>query len=231
MSGRTHESHIYDGPGDDIAGQVDSGDRIILLPDSPISQRDADATEKIRILWGQRLIDDLLAGRYRTLVCAVNAMDNSRGIISLLGDRLPTSQWRAASVTEYAKQFVQPHSVTVIKYDMDRVQVLGLLRPKDHENMTIGDLKSGFRIVSAMLRDHSDRQPAASVCFLGARANKLSEVNGQEPSFETVLKSMYESGYRGDVYPAPWMWESAPRGVFPRYPFPDGFKQMCDGGF
>ena len=71
----------------------------------------------------------------------------------------------------------------------------------------------------------------ASVCFLGARANKLIDPRGQEPSFETVLRTMYDGGYRGDVYPAPWMWDSAPAGVFPRYPFPDSFKQMCDGGF
>jgi hypothetical protein len=42
---------------------------------------------------------------------------------------------------------------------------------------------------------------------------------------------MYESGYRGDVYPAPWMWESAPTAVFPRYPFPDSLKRVCEGGF
>src|SRR5215813_4322696 len=152
MTGRMSESHIYDGSGDDIAGQVDTGDRIILLPDSPIAQRDADTTEKIRILWGQRLIDDLIAGRYRTLVCAVNAKDNSHGIISLLADRLPTSQWHEPSITEYAKHFVQPHSVTVVKYDLDRVEVLAILRPGEHESLTPQDLSAGFRIVSAMLR-------------------------------------------------------------------------------
>jgi hypothetical protein len=42
---------------------------------------------------------------------------------------------------------------------------------------------------------------------------------------------MYSAGFRGDVYPSPWMWESAPVGVFPRYPFPEVLKQMCEGGF
>jgi hypothetical protein len=70
----------------------------------------------------------------------------------------------------------------------------------------------------------------ASVCFLGARANKLVDRNGHEPSFESVLGTMYDAGFRGDVYPSPWMWE-APKGVFARYPFPDSFKHMCDGGY
>jgi len=109
--------------------------------------------------------------------------------------------------------------------------VLGLLRPSEHEHLTPADVLTGFRIVSAMLNARPDRLPVASVCFLGARANKLFDDNGREPSFETVLRIMFGAGYRGDVYPAPWMWESAPRSVFPRYPFPAGFKDMCNGGF
>ena len=73
--------------------------------------------------------------------------------------------------------------------------------------------------------------PVASVCFLGARANRLLDADGREPSFETVLKVMYGAGYRGDVYPAPWMWESAPTAMFPRYPFPDSLKRVCEGGY
>jgi hypothetical protein len=121
--------------------------------------------------------------------------------------------------------------MTVVKYDMDRVKVLGLLRPSEQENLTLAHLAAGFRMVNAMLHSRPDRLPVASVCFLGARANKLVDPRGQEPSFETVLRVMYDGGYRGDVYPSPMMWDSAPAGVFPRYPFPDSFKQMCDGGF
>ena len=41
-----------------------------------------DTTPRIRIMWGQHLLEDLLAGRYRSLVLAVNAEDNSSGIIA-----------------------------------------------------------------------------------------------------------------------------------------------------
>jgi hypothetical protein len=231
MNARVSDSHIYEGSGDDLAGQMDMANGLTLLPDAVPTEKDPDSTERIRILWGQRLIDDLMCGRYRGLVCAVNAKDNSHGIISLLAEKLPTSQWRESMITEYARHFVQPHNVTVVKFDMDRVKVLGLLRPAERDNMTLRDLAAGFRIVSAMLQQRPDRLPVASVSFLGARANRLLDGQGREPSFENVLCTMYESGFRGDVYPAPWMWDAAPKGVFPRYPFPDSFRHMCDGGF
>ena len=229
MSQLTH-SHIYEGDGDELAEQLDTASRIVLLPDADVAQRDLDSTQRIRIMWGQRLIDDLIAGHYRALVCAVNAENNSHGIINLLAERLPTSQWREPLITEHARHFVQPYSTTVVKFDMDRVKVLGLLRPAKHAHLSPADLSAGFKIVSAMLSGRPDRQPVASVCFLGANANKLLDRDGHEPSFEMVLRTMYDAGYRGDVYPAPWMWESA-RGVFPRYPFPDSFRAMCGGGF
>ena len=227
---RLTNTHIYEGSGDALAEHLDVGNRIILLPDAPLLQREPDTVERIRIMWGQRLIDDLISHRYRALICAVNAADNSHGIINLLAQRLPTSQWNEAMITEHAKHFVQPHTVTVVKYDMDRVKVLALLRPAQHDHLSPKDISTGFRMITAMLHGRPDRCPCASVCFLGARANKLIDANGDEPSFESVLGLMYGAGYRGDVYPAPWMWDSA-AGVFPRYPFPDSFKQMCDGGF
>lgn len=226
------QHHIYEGAGDDLMGQeADVSARIVLLPDAPTVQRDADPVERIRIMWGQRLIDDVLSGRYRSLVCAVNAHDNSHGFIKYIADRLPTSQWREQSITEYAKHFVQPHRVTVVKYDMDLVEVLALLRPARHEALTMDDLAQGFRMVAPMLHCRSDRMPTASVCFLGARANRLVDAHGEEPSFESVLKVMYEAGFRGDVYPVPWMWETAPTPMFPRYPFPDTLKLLCEGGY
>jgi hypothetical protein len=231
MTSRLADCHIYEGVGDDIAQQVETSSRILLLPDAPPIQRDPDPIERIRIMWGHRLIDDLIAGRYRALVCAVNSENNTHGIINLLAERLPTSQWREPMISEFAKHFVQPNHTTVVKFDMDRVKVLGILRPKDRPNLTLEDLAAGFRKVSAMLNCRPDRLPVASVCFLGARANKLMGANGHEPSFEAVLRVMYEGGYRGDVYPAQWMWESSAAGVYPRYPFPEGFKQMCEGGF
>ena len=231
MNDRMSDCHIYEGPGDDLAGQMDGENRIVLMPDAPTLQREPDTVEHIRILWGQRLIDDLVGCRYRSFVCAVNASDNSHGIINLLARRLPSSQWDENMITQHARRFVQPHRVTVVKFDMDPVEVLALLRPSEHDHLSIEDLAAGFRILSAMLRSHPQRMPTASCCFLGARANKLLDPSGHEPSFERILHVMYDGGFRGDVYPAPWMWESAPTAVFPRYPFPESFKQMCGGGY
>jgi hypothetical protein len=231
MSSRVKNCHIYEGPGDDLMEQADTGRQVVLVDDTAGDRRDPDPEQKIRIMWGQRLIDDLVAGRYRTLVCAVNATDNRHGFISTLAQRLPTSQWREQEITNYARHFATPDRVRVLKYDMDLVEVLAVLRPGGHENLTLPDLAEGFRTVSAMLRCRPERYPVASVCFLGARANRLMDGAGREPSFETVLKVMYDSGYRGDVYPAPRMWESAPTAVFPRYPFPESLRRRCDGGF
>src|SRR4030095_14113985 len=195
MNARLSDCHIYEGSGDDLAGQMDMANGLTLLPDAHPTEKDPDATERIRILWGQRPLDDLMCGRYRGLVCAVNAKDNSHGIISALAEKLPTSQWRESMITEFARHFVQPNNVTVVKFDMDRVKVLGLLRPAEHEHLTLRDLAQGFRIVSAMLQQRPARFPVASVSFLGARANRLLDNNGREPSFESVLCTMYESGY------------------------------------
>jgi len=232
MNTRLKDCHIYEGAGDDLMEQqVEGGGRIILLPDAPPVQKGPDATEHIRIMWGQRLIDDLMAERYRTLICAVNSIDNSKGFIRSIAERLPSSQWREPMISDYAKHFVQPSRITVVKYDLGSVEVLGILRPAQHEHLTLQDLSQGFSIATAMLNCRSDRFPVASVCFLGARANRLLDAGGHEPSFETVLQTMYKAGFRGDVYPSPWMWDSAPTAVFPRYPFPESLKQICEGGY
>src|SRR5881275_502466 len=47
-------SHIYEGTGDDLAEQLDTGNRIILLPDAIVEQRGPDPLERVRIMWGQR---------------------------------------------------------------------------------------------------------------------------------------------------------------------------------
>ena len=78
----------------------DAGERLVLVPDAMPSKA-PDRTPRIRLMWGQHLLEDLLAGRYRSLVCAVNAEDNSHGIISQLATLLPTSQWDRNSVTEH----------------------------------------------------------------------------------------------------------------------------------
>ncbi len=227
---------IYEGEGDRLMSEPDhvGVDHIILLPDArPTKTPDRQA--RIRIMWGQHLLEDLLADRYRTLVCGVNADDNSHGIITQLATLLPTSQWDAHSITAHAQRFARDGEggdhVKVLKYDMDTVEVLALLRPAGHEHLTLRHLSQGFAIVTEMLRRKPGRLPTASVSFLGAHANALRDDRGEEPSFERVLRAMFDSGYTGDVYPAPWMWESAPIGVFARYPFPESLQRMREGGF
>lgn len=233
MTQEPHKQHIYDGEGDQLMEeqQHQAIDRIILLPDAPPSKQ-PDTTVKLRIMWGQHLLEDLLLGRYRSLVCAVNAQDNSRGIIAQLASLLPTSQWDEQSITTRARQFSQGgETVKVLKYDMDAVEVLALLRPANRDALTLEDLSLGFQIVTQMVRMRSQRLPSASVSFLGARSNALANPSGGEPSFETVLRTMYDAGYTGDIYPAPHMWDSAPTAVYARYPFPPSLETMRHGGF
>lgn len=224
---------IYEGEGDRLMQESEAADRIILLPDArPLKK--PDPTPRIRLMWGQHLLEDLLAGRYRTLVCAVNDGDNSHGIIAQLAKLLPTSQWEEQSITAHAKLFGQgnPGAATrVLKYDMDAIEVLAVLRPAGRDHLTLDNLAQAMRIVKEMIARRSDRRPSASVSFLGARSNALKNAEGREPSLEAVLRVMHEAGYAGDVYPAPSMWESAPTAVYARYPFPAGLESMREGGF
>lgn len=226
---------LYDEEGDSLLETDRRSDRVILLPSGDPRSASTDR-DRVRIQWGQHLLADLLGRRYRTLVCGVNPEDNSRGIIGELAALLPTSQWNADTITAHARTFaksVSKDDVLVLKYDMDLVEVLALLRPPGRDHFTIDDLKRGFRKVAQMVETRYDRLPTASVSFLGAKSNRLisSTSAGGEPSFETVLRMMYESGYRGDVFPSLGMWEVAPTGVFASYPFPNSLKVMRSGGF
>ncbi len=226
---------IYDEEGDQLLEADRRSDRVILLPAGDPRQA-GSARDRVRIQWGQMLLSDLLSRRYRTLVCGVNPDDNSRGIIGELAAVLPTSQWNAETITQYARTFsrsIAHDEMLVLKYDMDLVEVLALLRPPGREHFTLDDLKRGFRKVAQMVESRYDRLAVASVSFLGAKSNRLidSESSGKEPSFESVLRTMYEAGYRGDVYPSIAMWENAPTGVFASYPFPPSLKVMRAGGF
>jgi len=238
MSAHEQPPPVYDEDGDALMMREheELADRILLMPDA-LPSKVPDAKQRIRILWGQHLLEDLLAGRYRSLVCAVNPEDNSRGIIAQLAALLPTSQWDERSITANAKQFAGAGATTgaqerakVLKFDMDVVEVLAILRPAQR-NLTVDDLGNAFRIVAEMIDRKPGRTPTASVSFLGARANMLVGADGKEPSFETVLRTMYQSGYSGDVYPSPQMWHLAKIGLFPRYPFPDTLDQLRRGGF
>jgi hypothetical protein len=224
---------LYDGEGDLLLEADRRADRVILLPSGDPRKASVDR-DRIRIQWGQHLLADLLGRRYRTLVCGVNPDNNSHGMIGELAALLPTSQWNADSITQYARNFSRnmgKDDVLVLKYDMDMVTVLGLLRPPGRDHFTLDDLKRGFRKVAQMVETRYDRLAVASVSFLGAKSNRLIENGGKEPSFESVLRTMFEAGYRGDVYPSLGMWAAAPTGVFANYPYPESLKVMRSGGF
>ncbi len=224
---------VYDGDGDQLMARElsDIADRVVLVPGQAPS-RNPEAKPRIRIMWGNHLLEDVLAGRYRSIICAVNGQDNSRGIISQLASILPTSQWDERSITQNAAQFSSgPDKVKVLKYDLDIVEVLAILRPPSRQNLTLVDLSNAFGIVSEMIDRRPGRLPSASVSFLDARANALFDQNGAQPSFESILRTMYDAGYTGDVYPPTSMWRVAPISVFARYPFPQSLDVMRGGGF
>jgi hypothetical protein len=227
------EARIYE-EGEMLLSSEVYPDRVSLLPGASGKIRPG---ERLRIMWGQDLLRDLLDGRYRTLVCGVNDQDNSHGIIAQIVEMLATSQWSAKSVTSFSRMFQESISTHgsqdrepyVLKYDLDRLLVLAVLRPKGRDHFTLEDLSRGFQTVVKMLHERRDRTPVATVSFLNARANRLAEADGREPSFERVLKTMYEAGFRGDIYPSPAMWRFGHMGVFPSYPFPEGLERMREG--
>lgn len=220
---------IYQGDGDQLM-QEDVPDRIILVPDAYPSKT-PDRQPRLRIMWGQHLLDDLVDGRYRSLVCAVNTRDNSHGIIAQLAAFLPASQWDAASITAYAQHVSRTRQPPkVLKYDMDTIEVLAVLRPASENALTLADLSAAMRIIVDMIRRNPLRWPSASVSFLEARVNHLLDDTGHEPRFETVLSVMHAAGYTGDVYPSPGLWHAAPTAVFARYPFSPSLDERRTGG-
>jgi hypothetical protein len=225
---------IYDEEAESLLKSELFPDRVTLLPPEGGKM---DTGQRIRILWGQDLLRDLLDGRYRTVIVGVNDEDNSHGIIAQLVELIHTSQWSARAITSYAQMFHQSAGVHaasdrepyVLKFDLDTVLILGILRPRGRPNFTVEDLSRGFKTVTKMLRDRRERWPAATVSFLNAKANKLLGPDGREPSFETVLRTMFDAGFRGDVYTAPPMWRFGHVGVFPSYPFPESLERMRGG--
>jgi hypothetical protein len=223
---------------DDAEALMDASafaERVCILPGG--EPAGARAGERIRILWGQDMLRDLIDGRYRTIVCGVNDEDNSHGMIAQLVTLVETSQWREKAITSYARMFNESAGALasgdrepyILKFDLDRLLVLALLRPKGRDHFTLPDISRGFQTVTKMLRGRRERQPVASLSFLGARSNRLLRDDGREPAFETVLQTMYESGFRGDVYPAPQLWNLGNVGAFPTYPFPEGVSRMREG--
>lgn len=225
---------LYEGDAESLLSAEHYPDRVSLLPGSGGKLQPG---QRLRILWGQDMLRDILDGRYRTIVCGVNDVDNSHGIIAQLCELVSTSQWAAKSVTSYAKMFHESVGVHaahdrepyVLKFDLDSILILALLRPRGRDHFTLDDLSRGFMTVSKMLTERRERLPVAAVSFLNARANRLVDAGGKEPSFESVLKTMYHAGFRGDVYPAPGLWSIGQIGVFPSYPFPEGLDRMRQG--
>jgi hypothetical protein len=228
------DARLYDEEGETLLSSDNFPDRVSLLPGATGRIRPG---ERLRIMWGQDLLRDLLDGRYRTLVCGVNDQDNSHGIISQVVEMLATSQWSPKSVTSFARMFqesVAVHAANdrepyVLKYDLDSLLILAVLRPRGRDHFTTDDLFRGFQTVAKMLRDRRSRAPVATVSFLNARANRLVDGDGREPSFERVLKTMYDAGFRGDIYPSLAMWRFGHVGVFPSYPFPESLDRMRSG--
>ena len=225
---QTTAVRIYDGEGDALFVDEGLSDKMVLAPEGrAISE--ADPLPRLRLMWGQYLLDDLVAGRYRSLVCEANTIDNSHGLICQLTELLPGCQWNAETITSHAKQFAKRDDITVLRFEMGLVEVLALVRPAGRDVMTLEDLGRGFRVICQLLRHHSEWQPTATVSFLEGRANRVVDADGDEPSLESVLRTMYEAGYTGDVFPAPAMFEAAPTAVFSRYPFPAALDQMRNG--
>ena len=232
----TKKVNLYDGHAADLLAPASYPDRVSLLPVDVTTPTPGD---RVRIMWGQDMLSDVLDGRYRTVVCGINDEDNAHGVVAQLVSLVTASQWSAQTVTHYAKMFhdsVSMHASKdrepyILKYDLDSVLVLALLRPKGQDFFTLTDLDRGFTTVSKMLQGRPDRRPVCTVSFLGAKSNRLVIDNDSqsEPSFETVLKTMYTAGFRGDTYPSPQMWQRADVGVFPSYPFPAGLDRMRDG--
>lgn len=233
-----HTPRLYDDDADMLMRTEHFPDRVSLLPAGPLAAGvGPGAVERLRIMWGQDMLRDMLDGRYRAVVCGVNDSDNSHGIVAQLVDLIPASQWTAKGVTSFAKMFQDSVSIHaardrepyVLKYDLDSLLILAILRPHGRDHFTLEELSRGFATIVKMLRGRKERLPVASVSFLNARANKLLGPDGKEPSFEAVLRTMYNAGFRGDVFPAPTHWRFGHVGVFPSYPFPEGIEQMRKG--
>jgi len=229
------ETRIYNGDGDRLIEVPSNGPRVTLVPSG--NPRTVSGSRGIRLQWGQHLLNDLVEGRYRTVICGINEIDNAHGVLGELLKLIPTSQWTLSSATSYARMFrsaVNVHAKDdrepyVLKFDLDRLLILALLRPADRDHFTLEDIFRGFRTISRMIEGRMDRQPVCSVSFLGAKSNRLVDHENQEPSLEAVLYAMHSAGFSGDVYPPVALWDVPKTAVFATFPFPEGIEQMREG--
>ena len=234
MSATTPVTSLYNADADALLSNTESMQRVTLLPaDRPR----LEAGRRRRVLWGQDMLMDVLDGRYRTVICGVNDHDNTHGIISQIVQLITTSQWSSGSITSYAKVFQESVALHasddrepyVLKYDLDSVLILALLRPRGKDHFSVADLTRGNRTITKMISDRPEPRPVATVSFLDGVSNRVLTDNGEQPTLETILGSMFDAGYRGDVYPSPSMWNHGHVGVFPTFPFPEGLDRMRQG--
>jgi len=229
------EIQIYNGDGDRLIEAPTTGPRVTLVPRG--DPRTLTGSRSIRIMWGQHLLNDLVEGRYRTVICGINETDNARGVLGELLKLIPTSQWTLSSATSFAKMFrsaISMHAKDdrepyILKFDLDQLLILALLRPAGREHFTLEDIFRGFRTISRMVEGRRDRLPIASVSFLGAKSNRLLDHANKEPSFEAVLQAMNQGGFSGDIYPPVALWDVPKTAVFAQYPFPEGITRMREG--
>jgi hypothetical protein len=220
------ETRIYNGDGDRLIEVPSGGPRVTLVPRG--DPRTLTSSHSIRIMWGQHLLNDLVEGRYRTVICGINEVDNAHGVLGELLKLIPTSQWTLSSATSFAKMFRSAISMHgkddrepyILKFDLDQLLILALLRPAGREHFTLEDIFRGFRTISRMVEGRRDRLPIASVSFLGAKSNRLLDHQMQEPAFEAVLQAMNQGGFCGDIYPPVALWDVPKTAVFAQYPFP-----------
>lgn len=230
-----HELRVYEGDGDRLLEVSTGQPQVRVLPAG--DPRAVTGRGRIRVLWGQHMLDDLVAARYRTVICGINDSDNAKGVIAEILRLVPGSQWTLSSATSYARVFrdaVSLHAKEdrepyVLKFDLDRLLILALLRPSGRDHFTLEDLYRGFRTVRSMLDGRRDRQPVATVSFLGSKSNRALDHSGAEPSLEGVLKAMHAAGYEGDLYPPPSAWETSRVGVYASYPFPESLARAREG--
>ena len=98
--------------------------------------------------------------------------------------------------------------------------IFGLSEPEDAEVINLHTLKDN---VGDFPQPEQPPSPVPMPWGNGAEDDRA-------PSFETVLRVMYEAGYTGDVYPSPGMWHAAPTGVYARYPFANSLDDRRSGG-
>jgi hypothetical protein len=226
---------MYDGDGDRLLEVLPSQRQVRVLPAG--DPHSVTGRPRIRLLWGHHILDDLVAGRYRTVICGINDVDNSKGVVAELLRLVPGSQWSLSSATSYARVFRDAISLHakedrepyVLKFDLDRLLILALLRPRGRDHFTLEDLYRGFRTAQSMLDGRRDRQPVATVSFIGAKSNRAVDHEGREPSLEAVLRAMHSAGFEGDLYPPPSAWETSAVGAYAAFPFPESLARARDG--